>query len=124
MSKFIESVASGVSFEGVRRTSDLLPRGIAEGVLIMKTSLLSLFAGTVFLAGSAIASAGEPMALTSAELDAVTAGSIYQSNYANNYVSVYQSASATALSYWGDATATAVNSSSVSITNNQSNTVY
>lgn len=122
MSKFIESVASGVSFEGVRRTSDLLPRGIAEGVLIMKTSLLSLFAGTVFLAGSAIASAGEPMALTSAELDAVTAG-IDQSNYANNYVSVYQSAEAVAATFFGDATATAANSSSVRITNNQSNTV-
>lgn len=123
MSKFIESVASGVSFEGVRRTSDLLPRGIAEGVLIMKTSLLSLFAGTVFLAGSAIASAGEPMALTSAELDAVTAGRIDQSNYANNYVSVYQSAEAVAATFFGDATATAANSSSVRITNNQSNTV-
>ena len=86
----------------------------------MKTSLLSLFAGTVFLAGSAIASAGEPMALTSAELDAVTAG-IYQSNYASNYVMVYQRAEATALTYWGDATATAVNYSSVNITNNQQN---
>ena len=64
-----------MTLEGVCRTSGLLPWGIAEGVLIMKTSLLSLFAGTVFLAGSAIASAGEPMALTSTELDAVTAGS-------------------------------------------------
>ena len=89
----------------------------------MKTNLLSLFAGTVFLAGSAIASAGEPMALTSAELDAVTAGRIDQSNYATNIVSVYQSASATALTFFGDATATAANSSSVRITNNQSNTV-
>lgn len=39
----------------------------------MKTSLLSLFAGTVFLAGAAIAGAGEPVALTSAQLDGVTA---------------------------------------------------
>jgi hypothetical protein len=43
----------------------------------MKTSLLSLFAGTVFLAGSAIANAGEPITLTSAELDTVTAAGIY-----------------------------------------------
>ena len=43
----------------------------------MKTSLLSLFAGTVFLAGAAGASAGEPVTLASAELDAITAG--YQS---------------------------------------------
>lgn len=89
----------------------------------MKTSLLSLFAGTVFLAGSAIASAGEPMALTSAELDAVTAGSIYQNNYAKNYVSVYQHAEAVAATVFGDATATAANYSSVSITNNQQNSV-
>jgi hypothetical protein len=42
----------------------------------MKTSLLSLFAGTVFLAGAAIASAGEPVTLASGQLDAVTAGRI------------------------------------------------
>lgn len=40
----------------------------------MKTSLLSLFAGTVFLAGAAGASAGELVTLAAAELDAVTAG--------------------------------------------------
>ena len=112
-----------MTLEGVCRTSDLLPWEIAEGVLIMKTSLLSLFAGTVFLAGSAIASAGEPMALTSTELDAVTAGAIYQSNYARNDVSVRQRAEAVAATFFGDATANAGNYSSVSITNNQSNRV-
>ena len=61
------------------------------------------------------------MALTSAELDAVTAGFYDQSNYASNYVKVYQSAEATALSYYGDATAIASNYSSVSITNYQRN---
>jgi thiazole synthase ThiGH ThiG subunit len=89
----------------------------------MKTSLLSLFAGTVFLAGSAIASAGEPMALTSAELDAVTAGRIEQSNSASNYVRIDQYANARAESVFGDATAIAANSASVRITNNQSNEV-
>jgi hypothetical protein len=89
----------------------------------MKTSLLSLFAGTVFLAGSAIASAGEPMTLTSAELDAVTAGDISQSNSARNYVSVRQWAKAEAVAINGNATAVASNSSSVSITNNQSNSI-
>ena len=43
----------------------------------MKTSLLSLFAGTMFLAGAGGASAGEPVTLASAELDAISAG--YQS---------------------------------------------
>ena len=89
----------------------------------MKTSLLSLFAGTVFLAGSAIASAGEPMALTSAELDAVTAGRIEQSNSAYNDVRIDQYASASAYSVFGDATAIAAKAAYVSITNNQSNEV-
>jgi hypothetical protein len=89
----------------------------------MKTSLLSLFAGTVFLAGGAIASAGEPVTLASAELDAVTAGqfdrialasisqSIYQSNTAD--VDVDQYASAT--TYGSYSPATAYNTSSVSV---------
>jgi hypothetical protein len=80
----------------------------------MKTSLLSLFAGAVFLAGSAIASAGEPMTLTSAELDVVTAG--YQSNFAVIDISVYQNARASASVVFGDdATASASNSSYISI---------
>ena len=88
----------------------------------MKTSLLSLFAGTVFLAGGAIASAGEPVKLASSELDAVTAGyydtalasisqSIWQSNYAN--VDVDQYASAT--TYGSYSPATASNTSWVSV---------
>src|SRR5512132_3378099 len=100
----------------------------------MKTSLLSLFAGTVFLAGAAGASAGEPVTLASAELDAISAGQPYnatinttafiaQSNTAT--VDVDQSATATATGGTGAgsyATATAFNISSVDI--DQSNTNY
>jgi hypothetical protein len=71
----------------------------------MKTSLLSLFAGTVFLTGAAVASAGEPVTLAPAELDGITAGQtnsynvtatgfIAQSNSAD--VDVSQTATATA----------------------------
>jgi hypothetical protein len=87
----------------------------------MKTSLLSLFAGTVFLAGAAGASAGEPVTLASAELDAISAGQetatinasafIAQSNSAT--VNVSQSATATASGNYS--TATAFNISSVDI---------
>jgi hypothetical protein len=95
----------------------------------MKTSLLSLFAGTVFLTGAAIASAGEPVTLASGQLDAVTAGqidldrsgiaailqSIRQSNDAD--VRVDQDASASVV---GIGNATATNTSTVTIS--QSNT--
>lgn len=91
----------------------------------MKTSLLSLFAGTVFLAGAAGASAGEPVTLASAELDAISAGQvdvndtanlsafIAQSNSAT--VTVSQTASATAYGDYSKNTATAFNTSSVDI---------
>lgn len=93
----------------------------------MKTSLLSLFAGTVFLAGAAIAGAGEPTNLSSAQLDAVTAGQPYnasatafiaQSNSAT--VDVDQSATATASGNYSRNTASATNISTVDI--DQSNT--
>lgn len=97
----------------------------------MKTSLLSLFAGTVFLAGAAGASAGEPVTLASAELDAISAGQDYnnaanvtafiaQSNTA--IVDVDQSARATAYGNYSTNTATAFNISSVDI--DQRNTNY
>ena len=98
----------------------------------MKTSLLSLFAGTVFLAGAAGASAGEPVTLAAAELDAITAGQvdtndiatltafIAQSNSAD--VDVRQTATATAYGDYSSNTATAFNISSVDI--DQSNRNY
>lgn len=95
----------------------------------MKTSMLSAFAGAVFLASGAMAGAGEPVKLGPAELDAVTAGltidlsrtaiaaisqDLRQSNYAR--ISVDQDADAN--SVFGNATA--YNTSTVSVS--QSNT--
>lgn len=98
----------------------------------MKTSLLSLFAGTVFLAGAAMAGAGEPTTLASGQLDAVTAGqpdytalaaatisqSITQSNRAD--VDVRQDARAT--TYGNFSPATAYNTSSVTVSQSNSAT--
>lgn len=86
----------------------------------MKTSLLSLFAGTVFLAGAAGASAGEPVTLTSAELDAISAGQVDVNDTANLSAFIAQSNSATVtVSQTATATAkntaTAFNISSVDI---------
>jgi hypothetical protein len=86
----------------------------------MKTSLLSLFAGAVFLAGAAGASAGEPVTLASAELDAISAGQDYN-NTANvtafiaqsNSATVTQTASATAYGDYSVNTATASNYSDI-----------
>src|SRR5512132_2164276 len=96
----------------------------------MKTSLLSLFAGTVCLAGAAGASAGEPVTLASAELDAISAGVeifspdtatitafIAQSNSAD--VDVRQTATATASGAFSSATA--FNISSVDIDQRNTN---
>ena len=94
----------------------------------MKTSMLSTFAGALFLASGAVAGAGEPVKLGSAELDAVTAGqpsndrtavaavsqAITQSNSAR--IEVDQEADAN--SVFGPATAT--NTSTVTVT--QANT--
>jgi hypothetical protein len=95
----------------------------------MKTSLLSLFAGTVFLAGAAGASAGEPAPLASAELDAITAGQvtntitatgfIAQSNSAD--VDVSQTATATASGNYSHNYASASNYSRVDIDQSNSN---
>lgn len=89
----------------------------------MKTSLLSLFAGTVFLAGSSIASAGEVSTLTSAELDAVTAGTtiaaLVQANI--NRVRVSQEVELNAYNFVGTATVTGTNTSTVTITNTNTN---
>lgn len=90
----------------------------------MKTSMLSTFAGAVFLASGAVAGAGEPVKLGSAELDAVTAGqpsndrtavavvsqAITQSNSAR--IEVDQEADAN--SVFGNANAT--NTSTVTVT--------
>lgn len=84
----------------------------------MKTSLLSLFAGTVLLTGSAIAGAGEPTTLSSAQLDTVTAGAYdYQSIYQK--VSVKQRAEAYAIGDYSYNTATAYNTSAVTLSASQ-----
>ena len=96
----------------------------------MKTSLLSLFAGTMFLAGAAGASAGEPVTLASAELDTISAGftigdvtdafdiarirqDLDQSN--DSDVHVVQYGGAVAYAYWGNATATLIQNSEVKV---------
>lgn len=94
----------------------------------MKTSIVSALAGAVFLASGAIAGAGEPVKLGSAELDAVTAGqpsydrtaiaSISQAISQRNYTRVDVDQDARAESYSGNATA--YNTSAVNVT--QSNT--
>lgn len=48
----------------------------------MKTSLLSLVAGAVFLAGSAIAGAAEPVALSDTQMDQVNAGAALATGFA------------------------------------------
>ena len=96
----------------------------------MKTSMLSAVAGAVFLASGAMAGAGEPVKLGSAELDSVTAGqvtfdysrtaiaAISQDVSQRTYARIDVDQDADARSVFGNATAS--NTSTVTLT--QSNT--
>lgn len=102
----------------------------------MKTSMLSAFAGAVFLASGAVAGAGEPVKLGSAELDAVTAGqtsydysrtaiaAVSQAITQSNSARIEVDQDADAYSVYGNATATNTSTVSVSQSNTATQTNY